>query len=143
MMAKETYESRSAQRFIERLLEALEAQPMTRSEMQEILYASRSKAVNYIRHLHGDDNGIKRIFICEFSKGPRGGRVPRYAVGDLPDAVPPPALTFAERWEQVKATPSRHARKKAAAREQDRRKGIPPRRVAKPDAKLFFAALGL
>lgn len=140
-MAKVTFSTKPSLLFIERMITALKATPMTRQEMQETLFASRSKVVNYIRHLHGDDNGVKRIFIESYNvPDGKGGRVPRYAVGDSPDASTPGKETEAERWARIKANPALHAREKELKRRYARNKGIPPAKRVKNN-KLWAAAL--
>lgn len=125
MMGKETFTSDAAQRFIKRMTDALEAKPMTRSEMESALFASKTKVLNYIRCLHGGDE--KRIYVCGYDELPTGGRNPRYAVGNLPDAPPLGTRTNAQRWAIIKSDPEKHEARKEMLRGYARKKGIQPR----------------
>lgn len=116
-MAICTFERKAALIFIDRMLAALEAKPMTRAEMEVELFASKTKMLNYIRHLHGGET--KRIYIKRWAST-SGPNAPVYAVGDLPDAPKPRPLTDEERakleWKRIRANQDRYENAKAAAR---------------------------
>lgn len=141
-MATYRFTSELAEKFIARLLELLdEDRPergLTRAEIEAALFASKTKVGSYIRHLRGDAETPRRIYICGYADSDeQGGRVPRYAAGNHRDAKAPGRKSNAERWAIVKATPEKHDRRKArlradAARNRARQKPHGP-----------FAALGV
>jgi hypothetical protein len=142
-MGRETFDSELARLFIDRMLTALKNKPMVRTEMQAELFASKTKMLNYIRHLHGDTGGKKRIYVISYDDMPTGGRNPRYAVGDNPDAEPRGARSMSERWVIIKGDPVKHAAYKARLRAGARKRGIPPKKPAKSKIASPFAALGV
>lgn len=83
---------------------------MTRGEMEQELFASKTKMLNYIRMLHGDAGEEKRIYIVSYDDRATGGRNPRYAAGNKKDATPPGTKTMAERHKIRKADSERHQR---------------------------------
>lgn len=107
-MAICTFERKAARIFIDRMLAALEAKPMTRAEMEIELFASKTKMLNYIRYLHGGET--KRIYIKSYEERETGGRNPRYAVGNKKDAEPLGSKTESQRYRIRKADPERHRR---------------------------------
>lgn len=115
-MAISTFERKPALAFIAKMITALEAKAMTRSEMQQELFASSTKVLNYIRLLHGSDGIEKRIHICGYDERPTGGCIPRYAAGNKPDASPLGTRTEAERYAKRKADPDKHQRHLAKLR---------------------------
>lgn len=115
-MAICTFERKPALAFIEKMLKALEAKPMTRGEMEVALFASKTKVLNYIRLLHGDTGADKRIYIASYDERATGGRNPRYAKGIRPDAKPPGTKTEAQRYALRKADPDKDARHLAKLR---------------------------
>lgn len=87
-MAGMTFVTHQAQRFIVKLLAALEAEPMTVRQLAAKLHLSESGVVKYCYHLHGSTP--KRIYIIGYGEiFSKGARPPIYAVGDLPDAPKP------------------------------------------------------
>lgn len=135
MPRRETFDSKLALLFIDRMLAVLAEKPMNRTEMQAALFASKTKMLNYIRLLHGDLDAPKRIYIVSFDACDNGGRVPRYAPGDKPDAAPLGSRTEAERYAARKADAERHRRYLARLRAAAAAK----RSRAKPTT--WFAAL--
>jgi hypothetical protein len=111
-----TFERTAALAFIEKMLAALADKPMTRSEMESALFASKTKMLNYIRLLHGDTGEEKRIYIASYDERVTGGRNPRYAAGNKKDAKPLGSKTEAERHRIRKADPDRHRRHLAKLR---------------------------
>lgn len=137
-MAEYTFTSEPARIFIGKVLAALDGKrSRTREELQAELFASKTKMLAYLRFLSGGYGQIKRIYICGYRILDCGLRVSVYALGNKPDAVPPPALTAVQRWKRLKADPLRHEqrcrnlRTKAATR----------RAVKRPQHP--FSALGL
>lgn len=139
-MGRETFDSDNAKLFIGRLLDALREERAGRAKLQDRLFASKTKVLNYLRYLHGDTGAKKRIYICGYDDLPNGGRSPVYAVGNLPDAPPRGSRTMSERWQAIKADPDKHKEYKRRLIKYARKKGIPPRK-RKPVSP--FAALGL
>lgn len=137
-MAQHTYTTELAALFTERMLKALTARRMTRIELETELYASKTKVIAYINMLHGKVEGFpKRIYICSYDVRSNGGRVPRYAVGNRPDARPKPRKTMADRWREIKGSQEKHERRKAVMRADTRLRKL----RAKPANP--FSALGL
>jgi hypothetical protein len=115
-MATYTFEHETALTFIEKMLRALTERPMTRAEMQQRLFASKTKMLAYIRFLHHGTGQPKRIYIASYDERETGGRNPRYAVGDKDDAPPLGAKTMAQRHAIRKADPEKHRRHLAKLR---------------------------
>jgi hypothetical protein len=138
-MAAYTFTSELAEQFIQRLLAALEktgnneTRGLTRAELEAALFASKSRIVEYVRHLRK----VKRIYICGYVDMENGGRVPRYFVGNHQDAKPLGKKTDAERWAIIKADPEKHDRRKARLRADNVRN----RARVKPVS--IFSALGV
>lgn len=109
-MATCTFERKPALAFIEKMISALTDKHMSRSEMEQALFASKTKVLMYIRLLHGNTGQEKRIFIVSYDERVTGGRNPRYAVGNKKDAIPPGTKTDSERYRIRKADPDRHRR---------------------------------
>lgn len=144
-MGRETFDSENARRFIERMLAALAEQRMTRAEMEAKLFASKTKVLNYIRHLHGGAGAEKRIYVCKYLDMPNGGRNPQYAVGNKRDAKPLGSRTMSERWARIKSDPAKHAQRLAKLRAKARERGVQPRRrkASKNTPASWAAVLGI
>lgn len=136
-MANCTFERRAALLFIDRMLGALSERQMMRSELETELHASKTKVLNYLRLLHGDTGQSKRIYICGYVQSDNGGRTPKYAVGNRPDAKPLGSRTDSERWKLIKADEDKHRRYLAKLRA----KAAIKRSIKKPIT--WASALGL
>jgi hypothetical protein len=145
-MGRETFDSALSRMFVERMLAALGRQRMTRAEMEVELFASKTKMLNYIRHLHGDTGAEKRIYVAKYLDLENGGRVPLYAAGNKKDAKPRGSRTMSQRWAIIKADPVKHAAYLAKLRAKARKNGTPARAprtfINKPPAS-WASALGI
>lgn len=137
-MAEYTFKSEPARIFIGKVIAALEGKRRrTREELQAELFASKTKMLAYIKFLSGATGQERRIYVCDYQILACGLRVAVYALGNRPDAVPPPPQTCSERWARLRADPLRHEmrcrnlRTRAATKRATRRPQNP------------FSALGL
>ena len=135
MIDSHTFATQKAAAKIERILSALENQPMTRDELQCLLGVAKPTMRRYIEHLRAEP---RRIHIKRWLRTP-GQFAPVYALGTRKDAPLPRTMTRTERnqeeWRRIKADPDRHDRVKAAQRVYGRIQRV--RQVPQP----WFAAL--
>lgn len=94
-----------SQRRYDGLLAALKAEPATRQELQDKIFASKTGTIELLRRLMNGVHEPRKVFIVRWVRD-RGGFTAIYALGNKPDAPLPKRRTPSQRHQQIKANPA-------------------------------------
>ena len=120
-MPEMSFTTPRAEARIARMLAVLAEQPMSRPQIQDALFMSKSTAYLYLNFLQA---APRRVYIVRYDPPETVGRhTPVYALGRKRDAVEPPRVPKSKRWREMKADSLAHAMHLAARR----RRAIKPR----------------
>lgn len=139
-MGKSTFTRTPALVRIERIV-AMLIEPMTWTEVAELLYTHPQTASRYLWHLARQERP-RRIHVAKWIEDPECGRkIPVFKAGDRLNKKKPPRLTSAEVFARIQVDPARREKRREGMRLCDLRrngKAPPQKTTASP-----FAALGL
>lgn len=116
-----TFKSKRAQLRIERILEVLQAGPLSSADLALAVHCDRSAIYDYLAHLMAEPRRVRIFDHPAATDAKIAARVPRYALGSEPDAELVP-LTPADYRASVKNDPQRLARRQQTDRDRMRRK---------------------
>lgn len=93
-----------SQRKYDALIETLRAEPCTRQELQDRIFASKTRTIQLLSLLTAEVDAPRQVRICRWLRD-RGGFCPVYELGTKPDARKPKRRTPKERHHQIQANP--------------------------------------